>query len=66
MEEDALPPSTTVNLILSAVPVIHPVTAPVVSVLLAAGIDTFVTPPTGFVDPTARVMDEGTVAAACV
>ena len=50
----ALPPFVTVNLIMSAVPVTQPVTAPVVSVAPAAGIATFVTPPTGVALPTSN------------
>ena len=59
----ALPASVTVNLIMSAVPVTQPVTAPVVSVAPAAGIATFVTPPTGVALPTANVIVLGAVAA---
>ena len=60
--EDALPPFTTVNLILLAVLDIHPVTAPVESVAPAEGIATLVTPPTAAVEPTAKVIEVGFVA----
>ena len=64
---DALdPPLVTVNLIVSAVAVTQPVTAPVVSVAPAAGIATLVTPPTGLLLPTASVTALGAVATAWV
>jgi hypothetical protein len=54
--------STTVNLILEFVDAIHPDTKPVESVDPAAGIATFVTPPTGSMYAGAKVIVVGATA----